>query len=45
MMKVTTMMDIATMSTPMFIGMGIMCLSVLVFVWLGIAAEIKYLRS
>jgi hypothetical protein len=40
-----TMMDMTTMSTAMMMGMGIFCIIILIFVLLGIAAFIKYLRS
>jgi hypothetical protein len=38
-------MDMTTMSTAMTIGMGFICLLLVVFLLLGIAAAIKYLRS
>jgi hypothetical protein len=41
----TGMMDMTTMSTGMMIGMGIACVILIVFVLLGIAALIKYLRT
>lgn len=39
------MMDITGMPTLMMLGMGVVWLSVLAFLVLGIAAFIKYLRS
>jgi hypothetical protein len=39
------MMDMGTMSTGMMIGMGFVWLLLIVFLVLGIAAAIKYLRS
>ena len=39
------MMDMTRMSFGMMLGMGIVCLLIIVFVLLGIAAFIKYLRS
>ena len=41
----TFMMDMTQMSTAMTLGMGLICLIVIAFVVLGIAACIKYLRS
>lgn len=38
------MMDITTMSPGMMIGTGLICLLVVVFLLLGIAAAVKYLR-
>jgi len=38
-------MDMTTMSTAMMLGMGLLCIIGLIFVLLGIAAFIKYLRS
>jgi len=39
------MMEMTTMSTGMMFGMGVYHLVIVVFVALGIAASIKYLRS
>ena len=39
------MMDMSGMSSGMMVGMGVIWLLLLVFVILGIAAFIKYLRS
>jgi len=39
------MLDMTTMSTGMMVGMGLVCLIILAFLVLGIAAFIKYLRS
>ena len=39
------MMDLTQMSTVMTWGMGLICLIVIAFLVLGIAAFIKYLRS
>jgi Na+-transporting methylmalonyl-CoA/oxaloacetate decarboxylase gamma subunit len=39
------MMDVTTMSAGMMVAMVLVCLIILVFVVLGIAAFIKYLRS
>jgi len=39
------MMDMTTMSSGMIWGMGIVCLLIIIFLLLGIAAFIKYLRS
>jgi hypothetical protein len=41
----TFMMDMAQMSTGTMWGMGLICLIVIAFLVLGIAACIKYLRS
>ena len=38
-------MDMTTMSGGMMIGMGFICLLLVIFLLLGIAAAIKYLRS
>jgi hypothetical protein len=39
------MMDMTTMSTGMTVAMVLVCVIILAFVVLGIAAFIKYLRS
>ncbi len=39
------MMDMSTMPMGMMLGMGLIWLLVIVFLVLGIAAAIKYLRS
>lgn len=39
------MMDMSTMPTGMMVGMGFIWLLLIVFLVLGIAAAIKYLRS
>jgi hypothetical protein len=39
------MMDMSGMSTAMMLGMGVIWLLILMFLVLGIAASIKYLRS
>jgi Tfp pilus assembly protein PilX len=39
------MMQMSDMSTGMMLGMGLMSILVIVFLILGIAAFIKYLRS
>jgi len=39
------MMDMTTMPIGMMVGMGLVWLLVIVFLLLGIAASIKYLRS
>ena len=39
------MMDMTAMPTGMMLGMGLVWLLVIVFLLLGIAAAIKYLRS
>jgi hypothetical protein len=39
------MMDMTTMSTGMTVAMVLVCVIILAFVLLGIAAFIKYLRS
>jgi hypothetical protein len=39
------MMDMATMSTGMMLGMGIYHLIIVVFALLGTASSIKYLRA
>lgn len=39
------MMDMSTMPTGMMFGMGLIWLLLIVFLVLGIAAAIKYLRS
>jgi len=39
------MMDMTTMPTGMMVGMGLVWLLLIVFLVLGIAACIKYLRS
>ena len=39
------MMDMTTMSSGMMLAMGLYHLIIVVFAVLGIAAEIKYLRS
>ncbi len=39
------MMDMTAMPTWMMVGMGVYHLLIVVFVVLGIAASIKYLRS
>jgi hypothetical protein len=38
-------MDMSTMSAGMAVAMALVCLTILAFVVLGIAAFIKYLRS
>jgi len=38
-------MTMTGMSTPMMLAMGVVCLLALVFLVLGIAALVKYLRS
>jgi hypothetical protein len=39
------MMDMTTIPTGMMIGMGLVWLLLIIFLVLGIAAAIKYLRS
>jgi hypothetical protein len=39
------MMDMTTMSTGMTVAMVLVCIIIIAFVVLGIAAFIKYLRS
>lgn len=39
------MMDMSTMPAGMMIGMGVVWLLLIIFLVLGIAAAIKYLRS
>ena len=39
------MMDMTTMPTGMIMGMGLIWLLLVIFLLLGIAAAIKYLRS
>jgi hypothetical protein len=39
------MMDMTTMSSGMMVVMGLFCIIIFIFVLLGIAAFIKYLRS